>query len=93
MHRNNTTNIQNGAASIIIIVNFSQKHGLHKRLCLQMCSPEYKLTYTHKIGIHIHIHTHKVAIQIQHSYIQRTIQDKSKVADQKQGHTYNYTKL
>ena len=66
MHRNNTILEMNGAASIIVIVNFSQTWITQKARPANVL-PGYKLTYTHKVGIHIHIHTHKVAIQIQRS--------------------------
>ena len=45
------------AIYIYIIINFSQRHGLHKRLGLQTCSPEYKHTYIYNVATLQHTYT------------------------------------
>ena len=63
---------------IIIIINFSQRHGLHKRLGLQTCSPEYKHTYIYIQCSYITTYIHKYKVtnttHIQgNKYIQHTV--------------------
>ena len=58
---------------IIIIINFSQRHGLHKRLGLQTCSPEYKHTYIYNVAILQHTYVTNTTHIQGNKYIQHTV--------------------